>query len=154
MNRAHQIRKNKPFALGDVVVYACLAVVIALLFVLFLGRTQNATQGVKVEIRGEEVYRYEFGIGGSVVEGVSASIEESREDNTLYIRIKTEYGYNVICIDDEQKLVWMFDADCSRRKDCTHMFALGDGGEVILCLPHFLRIVPLAGEDLSKPGIG
>ena len=48
----------------------------------------------------------------------------------------------------------MRDANCSRRKDCCAMQPVGEGGGVIVCIPHGLRILPLSEEDFSRPSVG
>ena len=72
----------------------------------------------------------------------------------LYVRIRTDAGWNELAIDAAQKTVVMHDADCSLRKDCTQMRAIGQGGSVITCIPHALKVVPLEGEDYSTPSVG
>ena len=152
MNRIRLIREKRPFAAGDLIVYCLLAALIIALFVLFLHRESGESAGVRVEVRGEEVYRYEFGVGGRASEG--ADVSEEVRDGVLYVRIGTQNGYNLLCIDEEARTVSMADADCSRRKDCTQMRAIGNGGEAIVCIPHSLRVVPLEGESLSHPSVG
>ena len=36
---------------------------------------------------------------------------------------------------------YMRDADCSRRKDCTHFPRITGGGRMIVCVPHRLTVV-------------
>ncbi len=153
MNRTRQIREHKPFAYGDLIVYALLVVLIVALFCIYFGRQTQEADGIKIEVHGEVVYRYDFGSGGTISPGWEGRVSEDRGD-VLQVRIETASGYNVIAIDEAMRTVCMQDADCSRQKDCTRMQAIGEGGEVIVCIPHALKVTSLHGEDLSRPGIG
>ena len=153
MNRTRQIREHKPFAYGDLIVYALLVVLIVALFCIYFGRQTQEADGIKIEVHGEVVYRYEFGSGGTISAGWEDRVSEDRGD-VLQVRIETAWGYNVIAIDEAMRTVCMQDADCSRQKDCTRMQAIGEGGEVIVCIPHALKVTSLHGEDLSRPVIG
>ena len=81
-------------------------------------------------------------------------VEERTEGQTLLVRISLQEGWNEMIIDEGARTVAMHDADCSLRKDCTHMLPLGSGGSVITCIPHALKITPLTGEDLFLPSVG
>ena len=153
MNRTRQIREHKPFAYGDLIVYALLVVLIVALFCIYFGRQTQEADGIKIEVHGEVVYRYDFGSGGTISPGWEGRVSEDRGD-VLQVRIETASGYNVIAIDEAMRTVCMQDADCSRQKDCTHMQAIGEGGDVIVCIPHGLTVTSLQGEDLSRPEIG
>ena len=153
MNRTRQIREGKPFVFGDLIVYILLAVLIVALFCTCLGRHAGKPEGIRIEVRGEIVYQYMFGSGGSISPGWEVAVSEERGE-ILLVHIETEFGYNVIAIDETARMVRMQDADCSRRKDCTHMRAIGGGGEVIVCIPHALKVTTLEGEDPSRPEIG
>ena len=91
---------------------------------------------------------------GKISAGWQDKIEEREEGDVLLVRITTEDGWNELAINDEAGTAVMHDADCSFRKDCTVMRAIGDGGSVITCIPHALKVLPLKGEDYSTPSIG
>ncbi len=157
MNRVRLVREGKLFRAWDLLVYGLLALLIAFLFVLFVCSDVFGTgdaRGFRVEVRGEAVYTYVFGEGGSAAEGKGNLVEERTEGETLYVRILSADGWNELAVDLAEESVRMHDADCSLRKDCTHMRAIGAGGRVITCLPHALKVVPLGGEDLSSPSVG
>lgn len=107
-----------------------------------------------MEVYGEAVYTYVFGEGGTVADGWETRVEERTEGQTLLVRISLQEGWNEMIIDEGARTVAMHDADCSLRKDCTHMLPLGSGGSVITCIPHALKITPLTGEDLFLPSVG
>ena len=153
MNRTRQIREGKPFVFGDLIVYILLAVLIVALFCTCLGRHAGKPEGIRIEVRGEIVYQYMFGSGGTISPGWEDRVSEERGD-VLQVRIETASGYNVIAIDEAARTVRIKDADCSRQKDCTHMQAIGEEGDVIVCIPHGLTVTSLQGEDLSCPEIG
>lgn len=157
MNRIRLVRERRPFAVWDILVYALLVGFIAVLFVVFVlsdvFHTKDAS-GIQVELHGETVYTYTFGQGGRISSGWQDRIEERREDGLLLVRITTEDGWNELAINDEAGTAVMRDANCSFRKDCTLMRAIGDGGSVITCIPHALKVLPLKGEDYSTPSVG
>ncbi len=81
-----------------------------------------------------------FGHGGKKVR-----IEEG-DTHTVYIldlnenteqRFETEYGYNVVVIEDGY--VYVKEADC-RDKICVHHKKINKSGESIICLPHKLVV--------------
>lgn len=157
MNRFRLVRERGLFAPFDIVVYLLLAALIAALFFVFVvADTFGAddAEGVCVQVGGETVYAYTFGEGGERAQGWEERIAERTEEGVLYVRIRADAGWNELAIDDAQKTVVMHDADCSLRKDCTQMRAIGQGGSVITCIPHALKVVPLSGEDYSTPSVG
>lgn len=157
MNRARLVRENKPFAVWDLLVYAVIAallVVLFLVFVVFDVFGTDSARGIRVQVNDEIVYTYVFGDGGTVAQGWEDRVEERTDGSLLLVRITTDDGWNEIAIDEEGQTAVMRDADCSLRKDCTAMRAIGDGGSVITCIPHGLKVLPLAGEDISAPSVG
>lgn len=156
MSRLRLVRDRRLFAPLDAVVYAILLLLVGVLFAVFVfGGRDRAAEGIRVEVRGEAVYRYEYGAGGWVAPAWSGRIAEREEGEVLYVRIVTEEGWNELAIDLAQKSVRMNDADCSRRKDCTHMAPVQGAFDVIVCLPHALKVLALkGGEDISHPVIG
>ena len=157
MNRIRLVRERRPFAIWDILVYGLLIIFIAALFFVFVltdvFHTKDAN-GIQVELHGETIYTYTFGQGGKISAGWQDKIEEREEGDVLLVRITTEDGWNELAINDEAGTAVMHDADCSFRKDCTVMRAIGDGGSVITCIPHALKVLPLKGEDYSTPSIG
>lgn len=72
-----------------------------------------------------------------------------REDNR--IEIKTDYGYNILVIEDGRADV--VDADC-KNQICVNTKAIEKSGETITCLPHKMTVVIESetddGIDLSE----
>lgn len=157
MSRLDDVRTHRPFAVWDLLVYTLLVLLIGALFLVFVVLDvfgSDEVNGICVQVRGETAYTYTFGEGGEVMPGWEERIEESRDGNILLVRITAEEGWNELAIDDAAATAVMRDADCSLRKDCTAMRAIGGGGSVITCIPHALKVIPLAGEDLSSPSVG
>lgn len=157
MSRLEDVRTHRPFAVWDLLIYFLLVALIVTLFLIFVVFDIFGTdevQGISVQVRGETVYTYTFGEGGTVTPGWETRVVESRDGGILLVRITTENGWNELAIDDEAATAVMRDADCSLRKDCTAMRAIGGGGSVITCIPHALKVIPLAGEDLFSPSVG
>ena len=111
--------------------------------------------GETVEVDGETVYTYRFGAGGEVSSEWAERVTEREEEGLLLVTVQVSEGeWNEIVIDDGAKSAAMRDANCSRRKDCCAMQPVGEGGGVIVCIPHGLRILPLSEEDFSRPSVG
>lgn len=157
MNRAQIVRDKRPFAVWDLLVYALILLLIAVLFVVFVFSDAFGAEdarGVRVEVDGVTVYTYVFGEGGTVSDGWEERIQSREDGEVLFVRISAGDGWNELAVNDGAGTVVMHDADCSFRKDCTVMRAIGEGGSVIVCIPHRLKVVPLEGEDLNAPSVG
>lgn len=61
--------------------------------------------------------------------------------------ITTEYGYNIIIVENGQ--VWVSEADCP-GKDCMRFGKISRDGQVILCLPHRL-VVSISNSAQGGP---
>lgn len=159
MTRIEEIKKRKPFALWDLLVYGILLVVILILFAVFVfGGGGEKANGIEVTVDGETIYTYTFGEGGASAEGWSSRIEERVEDETVFVKIffgEEKQEYNEIKIDPANRTAVMNDANCSRGKDCMLM-QISDESGVIICLPHKLKICALGGEkiDYFHPTVG
>ena len=147
MKNARRVREGKLFRIADLLIYGAMLLLVAALFLTAALLNRGQAQGFRVEVNGETVYTHTFGSGGEVAEGWEDRITFSREGELLLIAI-------VLAVDDAAGTAVMRDANCSRRKDCTAMRAIGSGGSVIVCIPHALRVISLAGEDLSHPSVG
>ena len=69
MSRVWLVREKKPFAAWDLLVYGVLAVLIAVLFIVFVFSDAfgvKDARGIRVEAEGETVYTYLFGEGGQI----------------------------------------------------------------------------------------
>lgn len=155
MKNARRVREGKLFRIADLLIYGAVLLFVAALFLTAALLNRGQAQGFRVEVHGETVYTHTFGSGGEVAEGWEDRITFSREGELLLIAIEaSEDAWNLLAVDDAAGTAVMRDANCSRRKDCTAMRAIGSGGSVIVCIPHALRVISLAGEDLSHPSVG
>lgn len=155
MKNARRVREGRYFRLADLLIYGGVLLLVAALFLWAALRQRDGAEGFRVEADGVTVYTYTFGTGGEIAAGWSDRVTESAEGDLLLIRIRTsDEEWNEIAVDETARTAVMRDANCSRHKDCCAMLPVGGGGEVIVCIPHGLRVVPLAGEDLFSPSVG
>lgn len=155
MNNARRVREGKLFRVADLLIYGLVLLLVAVLFLFIAFRDPAAAAGFRVEVGGEPVYTYTFGRGGEISAGWEDRVLERSEGELIIVTVQTSEGaWNELAVNDAAGTVSVRDANCSRRKDCTAMQPIGDGGSVIVCIPHALRVVPLAGEDLSNPSVG
>jgi len=78
----------------------------------------------------------EISVSGEPTQTYSLSTDAEYE-------IKTEYGYNIILVENGQ--VRVLDTDCP-NKDCMNFGAISGEGQIILCLPHKLSVRIIGGE--------
>ncbi len=96
------------------------------------------------EITSESGYINSCGDSGSDNNAFVPVTAESGE-NKLVIKIISNGGYNVACIDTKERTVKVIEADCGKR-DCVYTAAITDSGGMIYCSPHQLRILPFDFE--------
>lgn len=155
MKYARLVRGGKFFRLADLLVYGAAVLLIGALFLAAALIGGGQAEGFRVEVDGETVYSYRFGAGGEVSPEWAERVTEREEEGLLLVTVQVSEGeWNEIVIDDGAKSAAMRDANCSRRKDCCAMQPVGEGGGVIVCIPHGLRILPLSEEDFSRPSVG
>ena len=155
MKYARLVRGGKFFRLADLLVYGAAVLLIGALFLAAALIGGGQAEGFRVEVNGETVYTYRFGAGGEVSSEWAERVTERDEEGLLLVTVQVSEGeWNEIVIDDGAKSAAMRDANCSRRKDCCAMQPVGEGGGVIVCIPHGLRILPLSEEDFSRPSVG
>lgn len=152
MNRLEEVKKRKPFAAGDIIVYAALALVVIALFCVFVFfRGESEAEGFVFEREGEILYTYEFSRGGVISAAGKDFVSVKEEEGGVFVTVRTkdQTGYNLVYIDREERTARVTEADCSRTPDCVYTAPIQAGRGVILCVPHGLKILPLAGEDFS-----
>lgn len=165
MTRLEEIKKRKPFAIWDLLIYGILVAVILILFGVFVfGGRGKAASGIQLTLLGNDetvIYSYDFGAGKrTVAEGWETRITEEEEEGVLLVTVyfdDEKKDYNTVAIDLEKKTAKMRDANCSRyNKDCVHSSGISSEKDFIICLPHKLKVCALGGveEDLSKPSVG
>lgn len=158
LNKIDEVKRDRGFRVGDLVVYGIIALVIVGLFVtLAFTLDKSPANGINVYYRNDVVFFYYFDSAKYKV--VDASHAEITSDglNTLEIRF---YGtdkdeFNDIVIDKDAHSVYVKEANCSLRKDCVHAKAITDKSGIISCFPHGMKIQPLDYEiDPNDPNVG
>ncbi len=145
-------RRDKPFRIGDVLVYMAVVLLIAVLFVVFVfdkQDTQLQTITVIDEKTGEVLYVYNMLRGESVINTQNSRgwvIEETPSDSGVQVRFSVEVDgeqrYNVLGIDRTEPSAKMLDAVCGFHKDCVRNFpAVTRSGGAIVCSPNRLKVV-------------
>lgn len=117
---------SKYFKKADVIL---LIAILALSVLGFFVLRKSSSSNSKIEIT----------VSGEIVKTVPLSADGRYE-------IKTDYGYNNICVESGQ--VWVEDADCP-NKDCMRFGKVSSEGQIILCLPHKLAVRIVGGEGGS-----
>ena len=155
LKKVEQVKVDKGFKILDFIIYAIIAVTVAVMFlVVFLNRNTDALTGVRVFVRGEVVFEYEF--DGTPVYSETVTADDVKEDEKgLTVTVNSAGGgVNVIYIDKTAKTAKMLEANCSIRKDCVNAYPwkIDDNSKTITCNPHGLRIEPFL-RDYSSPDI-
>ena len=97
---------------------------LSILGYIFLRKTATPDAQIEITVAGQEYASYPL-----------------NKDATY--NIKTNYGYNIIVVNNGQ--VWVSEADCP-NKDCMHFGKMTKEGQVILCLPHKLAVRIIGGK--------
>ncbi len=150
MNRLPDVKRGKAFRPLDLIFYALILALIAVLLLFTLWPSKGGAVGFSVKYEGKTVYTYRFEGGGEAVEG-ELTISETERDGRLLVRFSKGEEYNLVEFDPEGRTARVLDANCSARADCAHMPAIGESG-TILCVPHALSVEPLT-EDLFRPSL-
>ncbi|MDE6274755.1 MAG: NusG domain II-containing protein [Clostridiales bacterium] len=153
-----QVKKRKPFALWDLVVYGALAALIVVLFAVFVFTADKTPlTGVKIEREGNILYTYTFGTGSEIAPAGAGLVEERSDDNLVYVTVYRdgEKGkYNTLVIDTEKRTIKMHETNCSIHQDCMYMTEISAVNGVIICVPHGLKITALNAKEEFRPSIG
>lgn len=146
-----QVKKRKPFALWDLLVYAVLALFIVVLFVVFVfAADKSPIDGIELVYDEKTIYTYSFTDGAEIAKGWESRIEEQTDGDILTVTFYEDEArteYNVISIDLAARTAKVTDTNCSRHKDCMYMKPVATPDGVIVCVPHGLKILALNGEE-------
>ncbi|MCL1795826.1 MAG: NusG domain II-containing protein [Clostridia bacterium] len=160
-------RSQPAFKPLDIVIYAALTALVAGLFVGFAtGRTAARLQRLEVYIgdrTGDSppVFLYDYaGDRYQILDGYADRIRVDARPggyDVLFLSGGEPARYNRLAIEKAGE-AYMRDADCSRRKDCTHFPHIDAGGRMIVCAPHRLTVVGVGpkepADDLVDAVIG
>lgn len=161
MNRLEEVKKRKPFAIWDLLIYGILIAVILLLFGIFVfGGRGKAASGIQVTgLDGKVIYTYEYGKEkGEISKDWKTRIEEKEEDGVLLVTIyhdDAKEKFSLLAIDSGEKTAVMRDATCP-RKDCVHSWGISSERDIIVCMSYKIKVCAFGSEreDISDPTIG
>ncbi|MBD5584280.1 MAG: hypothetical protein HDQ88_04305 [Clostridia bacterium] len=140
LKKVEQVKSDKGFRIWDLIVYGVILAIVAVLFLtVFLTQDTDPLTGVKISVKGEAVFVYDFSSEPTAKDGV----EWKEEGNGITVTVRVDEGYNVIYIDKNEKSVKITDADC-KGKQCLYFSAIKDNSRIIYCNPHSLKIEPLS----------
>lgn len=152
LKKVEQVKADKGFKIWDLIIYAVIIVIVAVLFVVvFVTKNDSPLTGVRVFVEGEAVFEYEF--DGSPVYSETVKPEHVKEDDKgLTVTVNCpDGGVNVIYIDKGARTAKVIEANCS-GKQCVYFPAIDDNNKIIYCNPHGLRIEPLL-RDYDDPNL-
>lgn len=141
-----ELKKDKPFVKGDLIIYAVIVIVIVILLCVFLIPQKHDERKLKsIEIYYDEmlIYSYDFNSKtGMISVYEKCLVTEQTSGEVTEISIKVPEGENRLIIDKNG--TYMQDADCSTFPTCVNNFApLRSGGGIIVCMPHKIKVVSI-----------
>ena len=149
LKKIQQVKKDRGFALFDLIIYGVLIAVVAALFVgVFTAFNREPLTGVRVSVRAEAVFEFTFGGQLSVL---SEDVTYDEDSKGITVTVQSDDGFNVIYIDKQNRSVKMKQADCNGRQ-CLFFRAMTDNSQFIYCNPHAIKIEPI-DRDLDSPDI-
>ncbi|MCM1042879.1 MAG: FAD:protein FMN transferase [Corallococcus sp.] len=151
--RIRQVKSDKFFRKTDLFVYGLVAVLIVVLFGVFVFGAGDGDAADRVQIvtfGGQQLFTYSASDDRyAVYEVNSFAVDVKQEGNVVTVTVKTSGGgFNEIEIKREgNKLTAnMKDSDCGLHKECVNYFpAITAKDGVIVCQPHGIKV--LASED-------
>ncbi|MDE7454054.1 MAG: NusG domain II-containing protein [Clostridia bacterium] len=152
LKKIEQVKQDKGFKIFDLIIYGVIAVTVAVLFiVIFTTRNTDPLTGLRVYVKAELVFEYEFGMTESAEDGKrSERITVEEDGDNIKIIIEEGNDRNTIQIDKKAKSVKMVEANCNGR-DCMLM-KMKNNSDQIICNSHRVRIEPYI-NDLGNPNI-
>lgn len=155
-----QIKSEKPFRSGDVLIYSALLLIISVLFAVFIifpSVNASDSTGFEIEINGKTVCTFTYADKKLTVnDGFVSLVEYEEAENGLKITVFTsseKEDFNELFADFSKKTVKVTDSNCSVSKDCVFSPAISNSG-AIYCAPHGLKIVPLGNNGFTPPITG
>lgn len=149
LKKIEQVKEDRGFKLLDIIIYGAVLLIVAALFiVLFVTRDTSSLTGIRITVRAQVVFEYEFG-GESQV--FSDCVTYDEDEKGITVTVLTDGDKNVIFIDTAKKTAKMIEANC-RGKQCMYFAAMDDNSNFVYCSPHGLKVEPLI-QDLDNPNI-
>ncbi|NLL56237.1 MAG: hypothetical protein GX242_03380 [Clostridiales bacterium] len=137
-----QLKKQPYFKIGDIIIYALVAIITITLSVVFLiPKEDRALDKVCIYYKDALIYEYDFTSGkGKVTDGYQSYVAEQTKNDKTLVTISTKDGENEVEIAKAYAL--MAKSDCSSYADCVRSFRpIRQGGDMIICLPNNIRII-------------
>lgn len=144
-----EVKKEKFFSKWDLIIYSLIVVLEIGLF-CFVG-TANSDKTVlnKIEVYYQEnvIYEYDFLKNNGIINEIKyCTVSEKRIGDYTEVKITVPEGENTLIVSDGK--AYMSEADCSAYPECVHNFQpINKGGEIIVCLPHKLKVVSFGSQD-------
>ena len=147
LKKIEQIKKDRWFRIFDLIIYGVIIISVAVLFiVMFTTQDKSKLTGVKILLKSETVFEYEF---GKEYRKLSDKVEVKEEGVSLTVTVRDGDNFNEVYIDTAKKTVRMSESNC-RGKHCMYFAPMSDNSDFISCSPHGVKIEPLF-RDLDNP---
>ena len=144
-----EIKKEKFFSKWDLIIYSLIVVLEIGLFCVVATVDNNETVLNKIEVyyRENVIYEYDFLKNNGIINEIKyCSVSEKSFGDYTEIKITVPEGKNTLIVSDGK--AYMSEADCSAYPECVHNFQpIKKGGEIIVCLPHKLKVVSFGSQD-------
>ena len=143
LKKIEQVKQDKGFKIFDLIIYGVILITVAVLFiVIFTTRNTDPLTGIRVYVKSELVFEYEFGVTESAEAGIKSELITVKEkDGAIKITVKDGSHSNVFEIDKSKKSVKMVKANCN-GKQCLYFPIMDNNSKFIYCSPHQVRIEP------------
>ena len=145
--RTELIKSQRLFFKRDLFVFGALALIIVLLFgFVIFGQPRGELFAVEIYFDGEQIFSYDVKSGEYVCKNGFSGLSAEKNGDVLALTVTTEKGVNFIEIksDGETRVV---DSDC-RGGQCRGL-SVRRAGDVILCVPHALKITGVGNGSQS-----
>lgn len=144
-----EIKKEKFFSKWDLIIYSLIVVLEIGLFCVVATVDNDETVLNKIEVyyRENVIYEYDFLKNNGIINEIKyCSVSEKSFGDYTEIKITVPEGKNTLIVSDGK--AYMSEADCSAYPECVHNFQpIKKGGEIIVCLPHKLKVVSFGSQD-------
>ena len=141
LKKVTQVKADKGFKLPDLIIYCALLVLVAVTFiVVFTTRDDSPLKGIRIYVKSEIVYEYDFKNGQRTINGKFTQII-SQDDDLIVLKITTGGdGYNLVQV-NKKGTVKVTEANCGKN-DCVYTPQIKNSSGIIYCSPHKVKIVP------------
>ena len=150
LKKIEQVKQDRGFKLFDIIIYGAVVLIVAVLFiVLFTTQDKSSLSGIRIMLKAQVVFEYEFGGDDPLYIADCVTLEE--KEHGFNVIIENDGDKNVIFINTDKNTVKMVDANC-RGKQCMYFAAMDDNSDFIYCSPHGIKLEPLK-MDFDSPVI-